>query len=311
MTQPAFDPHNFRDALSTFATGVTIVTTQDADGDWIGMTASSFNSVSMDPPLVLWSVTKTAFSAPAFKAAENFAVHVLGTDQVEISNRFARSGVDKFGSVDAQLDDNGVPCLQNFACRFDCRTWAVYEGGDHWIIVGQVLGFEKGTAEGLLFAGGSYATYSPIEPRTKPDGTSPAMAGEIEKTLLYHMSRAYHGFSAQFKDSVRKHGLSLPEWRVLASLEGAGVTRQLEELSERTFIAPPALKDLTFRMQKQGLCDFLGDKDTMTFVATDKGNSVVKDLLRIAKELEQQALKGLSKDDLLDQLKAVLKNLHG
>ncbi|MBL1422305.1 MAG: flavin reductase family protein, partial [Alphaproteobacteria bacterium] len=85
----------FREALSSFGTGITIITTCDENGNAIGMTASSFNSVSMDPPLILWSVVKTAFSAEIFKTAENFSVHILSTENTELSNKFATSGANK------------------------------------------------------------------------------------------------------------------------------------------------------------------------------------------------------------------------
>lgn len=147
----------FRAALSRFATGVTVVTARDQTGLPIGMTASSFNSVSMDPPLVLWSVTKSAFSAVAFKSADFFAIHVLAVNQTEISNKFATAGADKFVNTDFKTDSNNVPVIPSVACRFDCKSWSVYDGGDHWIIVGQVLGVEKSNLQALLFADGEYA----------------------------------------------------------------------------------------------------------------------------------------------------------
>jgi len=158
-----FDAREFRDALSAFATGVTIVTAKNADGESVGMTASSFNSVSMDPPLVLWSVTKKAMSAPAFKDAQYFAIHVLGADQIDISNRFATSGADKFGDTNHTIDNNCVPIIPDCASRFDCKQYAVHDGGDHWIILGQVLNFERAKKQSLVFAGGSYATAWPIQ----------------------------------------------------------------------------------------------------------------------------------------------------
>jgi 3-hydroxy-9,10-secoandrosta-1,3,5(10)-triene-9,17-dione monooxygenase reductase component len=157
-----FDAREFRDALSSFATGVTIVTAWSQDAKAVGMTCSSFNSVSMDPPLVLWSVTKTARSAPTFISAQHFAVHVLAFDQSDISNRFARSGEDKFGATDHHFDENNVPIIHDTASRFDCEQYAVHEGGDHWIVLGGVLGFEHTDKEGLVFSRGSYAKLAPI-----------------------------------------------------------------------------------------------------------------------------------------------------
>lgn len=157
-----FDAREFRDALSSFATGVTIVTARDQDQQAVGMTCSSFNSVSIDPPLVLWSVTKTARSAPTFISAQYFAVHVLAFDQTDISNRFARSGEDKFGATAHHLDVNNVPIIHDTASRFDCEQYAVHDGGDHWIVLGRVLGLAHADKEGLVFARGSYAKLAPI-----------------------------------------------------------------------------------------------------------------------------------------------------
>ncbi|MEZ8007053.1 MAG: flavin reductase family protein [Amylibacter sp.] len=157
------DAKKFREALSTFATGVTVVTTKDGDGESVGMTASSFNSVSMSPPLILWSVAKNAKSAPAFKDAPYFSVHVLSSNQIEISNRFATSGADKFKNTPHIINENNVPLISDCTSRFDCKKYAVHDGGDHWIVLGEVLTFEDSKREGLVFSGGSYATATLIK----------------------------------------------------------------------------------------------------------------------------------------------------
>lgn len=161
-----FDKNLFRAALSRFATGVTIVTARDQLGTRVGMTASSFNSVSMDPALILWSVTKSARSASVFKESEYFAVHVLTLDQAELSNNFATVGGDKFASLSHNCDLNGVPIIPDVASRFDCKLWAVHDGGDHWIIIGMVLGMEMNSAQTLLFADGKYATLASLPGQT-------------------------------------------------------------------------------------------------------------------------------------------------
>ena len=153
----SIDARELRNALSTFATGVTVVTCKDAEGTPVGATASSFNSVSMDPPLVLWSVTKSIHSANAFINAEEFVINVLGSDQTEISNGFARSGEDKFAGVDTEAGIGGVPMLKDCVTRFQCKTWATYDGGDHEIIVGEVVEMDSSDKEGLVFYRGGYA----------------------------------------------------------------------------------------------------------------------------------------------------------
>jgi len=153
----------FREALSAFATGVTVVTTKNSEGESVGMTASSFNSVSMSPPLILWSVSKNAKSAHAFKDAPYFSVNVLSSSQIEISNRFATSGANKFENTPHIINENNVPLISDCTSRFDCKKYAVHDGGDHWIVLGEVLTFEDSKREGLVFSSGSYATATLIK----------------------------------------------------------------------------------------------------------------------------------------------------
>lgn len=168
VIEQTFDVRDFRRALGQFPTGVTVITTLDSAGEPVGVTASSFNSVSLDPPLVLWSVDKAALSADIFRTAPHFAVNVLAEDQVALSNRFASRGEDKFKDVAWSAGPGGCPVLDGVAAHFACRTWAAYEGGDHWILVGEVEGYAYETAQApLVFARGGYAAST----------RHPAMAG--------------------------------------------------------------------------------------------------------------------------------------
>lgn len=152
-----FDPRQFRNALGSFATGVTIITAQDLNGGFVGTTASSFNTVSMDPPLILWSIDKGARALESYEKAQHFCVNVLSAGQIELSNRFARQQPDKFADADYQLSSTGVPILNGCAASFRCKTSAIYEGGDHLIILGEVLDFSASGRPGLIFHNGCYA----------------------------------------------------------------------------------------------------------------------------------------------------------
>lgn len=162
------DAAELRSALGRFATGVTIITTRSATGEAVGVTASSFNAVSLDPPLILWSLGRNAFSHPVFEAASHFAVHVLADDQRDLSNRFARASSAKFEGLTTRDGLGGVPLLGSCAALFECATEHRYDGGDHLILVGRVLRLGQGPAERppLLFHQGRYATLA--------DATSPA-----------------------------------------------------------------------------------------------------------------------------------------
>jgi 4-hydroxyphenylacetate 3-hydroxylase, reductase component len=146
----------FRNALGGFPTGVTIVTAQGADGALAGMTASSFNSVSMDPPLILWSITRTATYYPLFEAANHFSINVLSEDQQDLSNGFAREGEKPFDGIPYSSGLGGAPLFDDCVAQFQCETWAKYDGGDHLIIVGKVLDFEAWDRTPLVFSGGGY-----------------------------------------------------------------------------------------------------------------------------------------------------------
>ena len=148
----------FRRALGQFATGVTIVTTVDEEGAPTGLTVSSFNSVSLEPPLILWCLDRNALSMPTFERAPFFAVHVLSQAQMELSNRFAKSGIDKFAGVDYEPGLGGVPLFSGCAARFQCATAHQYAGGDHVIFVGEVKVFETAEQPPLIFHGGRYAS---------------------------------------------------------------------------------------------------------------------------------------------------------
>ncbi len=152
----AVDSLEFRKALSTFATGVAVLTTRDDAGERIGMTISSFNSVSLDPPLVLWSIAKNAYSHDAFVAARYYAVNVLAMHQKDMSARFAKPSADKFAGLECSAGIGKVPKLPEYAACFECESEFVYEGGDHTIIVGRVLNFESRESDPLIFYRGRF-----------------------------------------------------------------------------------------------------------------------------------------------------------
>src|SRR5688572_10973088 len=126
-----FDLDGFRHALGAFTTGVTIITTVDADGADVGMTANSFNSVSLTPPMVLWSLGRSSTNIVAFLRAKHFAVHVLASDQHALALRFSKRGIDRFEGLTLDRGPDGIPLLEGAAARFECRTVSQYEGGDH------------------------------------------------------------------------------------------------------------------------------------------------------------------------------------
>ncbi len=146
----------FRRCLGRFATGVTVITCSDSDGTHYGITANSFSSVSLEPPLVLWNIAKVSRSLQAFLTAEYFGINVLRADQEAISANFARSDTDLFDGMDIHNSGRGVPQLEDYLAWFECRTFETHDCGDHYIIIGEVLDYEARQGSPLLFYRGSY-----------------------------------------------------------------------------------------------------------------------------------------------------------
>ncbi|KQP15582.1 flavin reductase family protein [Pseudorhodoferax sp. Leaf265] len=160
---PSFSAAEFRQGLSMFATGVTIVTARRADGQLIGLTANSFNSVSLNPPLVLWSLAQAASSMAALSAGSHYAINILASDQKALAERFAKRGADRWSGVAWHEGVAGAPLLDGAAAVFECFNRSRYEEGDHVIFVGEVEHCaHRPGASPLLFHGGRFYTEHPL-----------------------------------------------------------------------------------------------------------------------------------------------------
>jgi flavin reductase (DIM6/NTAB) family NADH-FMN oxidoreductase RutF len=152
--QPLPQPADLRATLANFATGVAVITTTTPDGQPHGMTVNSFNAVSLDPPLVLWSLALSAGSLPVWRAAQGFAVNILSQDQGDLCRLFASRAEDRFARVDWHQGLDGLPVLDGAVATLQCRYWARYPGGDHEIMVGQVLACARNDRVPLVYCQG-------------------------------------------------------------------------------------------------------------------------------------------------------------
>lgn len=160
---PDFSPREFRASLGMFATGVTVVTARNAAGELLGLTANSFNSVSLDPPLVLWSLARSAGSMAAFSNGLHYAINVLAADQQALAEQFAARGADRWAGVAFTEGISGAPLLAGAAASFECFNRSQYAEGDHVIFVGEVERCSHRTgAPPLLFHGGRFYTEHPL-----------------------------------------------------------------------------------------------------------------------------------------------------
>lgn len=157
-----FSSREFRDALAAFATGITVICTREADGRSVGFTANSFNSVSLDPPLVLWSLALTGSHLAAFRATPVYAVNVLATDQVAIAQRFSQPHTDRFEGIAHRLSPGGAPLLDGCTAWFECAHYAQHHVGDHVLFIGRVLDCARQPGAGLAYHHGQYAATRPL-----------------------------------------------------------------------------------------------------------------------------------------------------
>ena len=153
---PSFDSSWFRAALGQFATGVTVVTARSDSGALVGLTVNSFSSLSLDPPLVLWSLVSSSSSAAAFREAPHFAINILSDQQVEVSQRFASKVPNKFGAVEVGEGVGGSPLITGCAAWFECSTESMQEAGDHILFIGRVQRFSRADRKPLIFCAGKY-----------------------------------------------------------------------------------------------------------------------------------------------------------
>ncbi len=150
------DPLTYRDVMGAFPTGVTVMTVGREGGTRLGVTASSFNTVSLDPPLILWSLALKAPSLAAFRAHDHFGISILGADQQDLALRFARPAADKFADVETETGETGVPLIRGALAQIECRVAARHPGGDHEIILGEVKTLRRRDGSPLVFQRGTF-----------------------------------------------------------------------------------------------------------------------------------------------------------
>lgn len=156
MEEHAINPADLRRTLGAFPTGVTVITTRSAAGEPVGMTASSFNALSLDPPLVLWSIGRGSRNHDSFAAATHWAVHVLAREQRELAECFSQRDNNRFAGLATEDGLHGLPLLRGCAARLECRATARHIAGDHLLLIGEILRLSHEATEPLVFHASSY-----------------------------------------------------------------------------------------------------------------------------------------------------------
>jgi 3-hydroxy-9,10-secoandrosta-1,3,5(10)-triene-9,17-dione monooxygenase reductase component len=303
----SIDTTQFRNALGSFVTGVTIVTTRTTDGTDVGLTANSFNSVSLDPPLVLWSLARTSASQDAFTQASRFAVHILASDQENLSTRFAKRGEDKFAGLTLERDEKGTPLLQDCSARFECRTAYQYDGGDHIIFVGEVLSFSQSAKRPLAFHAGRYALTSN---RTAPTTDHPTENdGSFSEDFLGHLlGTAHFQFYSRIRPQLEKHGLNQAEHYILGVL-GNGDGRSAAQIDAIIgYTGVHVTHAIVQTLLSRGFIHLVDTDGTPHMWLTPLGRQIMIELTATAKAVEAEAQKHFNEDEIRG-LKQLLKYL--
>ncbi|CRL97526.1 MULTISPECIES: p-hydroxyphenylacetate 3-hydroxylase reductase component [Pseudomonas] len=306
MSESTFDPRAFRRALGNFATGVTVVTAADASGRKVGVTANSFNSVSLDPPLVLWSIDKRSSSHGVFEEASHFAVNVLAADQIDLSNNFARPKDDRFAEIAYEPGEGGAPVFADCAARFHCEKYQQVDGGDHWIMIGKVVAFDDFGRSPLLYHQGAYSMVLPHTRMTRRDESQPPSShfqGRLNHNLYYLMTQAVRAYQSSYQPRQLSTGLRTSEARMLMVLENDARLSAGDLLRE---VAMPVreIDDAVANLKRKGLVD----DDEHGVRLTAAGIEQTEDLWAIAREQQDKVFAEFSQDQI-DTFKTVLKGL--
>jgi flavin reductase (DIM6/NTAB) family NADH-FMN oxidoreductase RutF len=305
---PKDDHRGFRRALGQFATGVAVMTARSGD-KLAGVTANSFTSVSLDPPLVLWSLELRAQSLPVFREASHFAVNVLAADQVPHSTRFARPSPDKFAAADWTPGRSGVPLLSGVAAHFECVREREHEGGDHVIFVGRVEHYARFDREILLFAHGRYgvAVDHPVVDVARRTLIETGDPHPLDDFLLPLLFRAYEHLSSDFEHHREAEGLTINQSRILACL-AAHSGSSIEALSRLSFVGRATTEDAVATLLAEGLAAM---RPPAVLDITAQGRSRLAGIVQRARQFEVDRLAGIPAADVAALRRALLALVKG
>ncbi|MCC0056656.1 MAG: flavin reductase [Rhodobiaceae bacterium] len=287
---PVADIRGFRECLGQYVTGVTVMTAEH-EGALVGMTVNSFASLSLDPPLILWSIRKNSTSLDTFRAAPNFVVNVLASDQIAVSQQFAVSGDVKFDGIVYERGIHGQPLLAGSAATLECSLEAEHDGGDHYLLVGRVNRFRRHDRQPLVFKQGRYA--ATIEHpsggnKLGDNGASP----NLPWAVLFR--QAYADLNEAIDAMRSSAGLTFNQGRLLSAiLEHPGLSA--EALVPLSLVEYAAAQDAISALCAKG---FIARSGTGLKI-TASGAETLNGLLRKVAAIEDSLLEGCSKEEVL------------
>lgn len=294
----ALDPRQFRRALGNFASGVTIVTACGLDGRKVGVTANSFNSVSLEPPLILWSLDKRSTAWEVFQAASHFTVNILASDQIALSNHFARPQEDKFDGIEHHSGLGGAPLFSGCSGNFQCANYQYVDAGDHWIIIGKVEKFEDQGRAPLVYHQGGYAMVLPHPRGQKPQSTDTCESSDLLNTrlgdnLFYLMIQAVNASHPRFVQQHLSLGLRNSESRLLMVLDSAP-NASLGELQQAVSMPAREVEEAMGTLQRKGYLQISDDQRNVTA----DGHSKLEDLWNTVRKAQEDIFSALTEGEL-------------
>lgn len=293
---PDIDSRAFRTCLGQFATGVTVMATQ-LEGRQTGVTVGSFSSLSLDPPLVIWSIARTSRSSGTFRQAAHFTINVLAEDQINVAQHFSGPSVNKFSDIEWFKAHNECPVLPGIVALFECEREAIYEGGDHWIIVGKVTRFIRYSGRPLLFVQSRYAVHQPHAQLQVPADAAPSTAREESKTmaaltsLLQDATRLRVG---GFDKHRRVEGVNYLQSRVLFALLVES-EQNVADLADQIFATPNDCTDAVDELAERGL---VARNSKGRVSLTDAGSEKCRAIQIRYDQYEAECLSGFSEEQI-------------
>jgi flavin reductase (DIM6/NTAB) family NADH-FMN oxidoreductase RutF/DNA-binding MarR family transcriptional regulator len=307
----SFDSRRLRDCFGRFATGVTIITTLDQAGKPVGLTVNSFSSVSLDPPLILWSLDKRSSHIDAFRNAEYHAINVLSAEQLDLSNLFASPKEDRFEGLDYTSGLCGVPLLANCVAWVECKKASAYEGGDHIIFLCEVERFDYSDRPALLFLGGRYGVVGRHPKASHRDAAVPVRRNERpnfnDDFIVPLLRRAFDQVASPFYDELQASGVPVAEGRILSHIEGNG-PETAKGLARHAMLDSAQLAMTLHRMEGDKLLKKVTVDGEERYDVTPDGIRKNAEITARAVRFETEILAGHDQAEI-DALKSMLRTL--
>ena len=303
-----WDSRSFRRALGNFATGVIVVTAQDGDGNKVGMTANSFTSVSLDPPLILWCIDKRANSYSVFHQVKHFAVNVLAADQIEISNNFARPKEDRFSGIHYKEGIGRSLLIDDVSAQFECELIEEIDSGDHIILLGKVLSFQDFGRSPLLYHQGAYSALMPHPSLRKKAEEAPLVLTEelqtkLSSNIYYLLLQALRSYQEEYYPKQLASGLRSSEARILLVI-AANLAKNKNQMVKAAAIPMREIDQALEILDRKGLIQIENEEATLT----DKGNEQALNLFDMAEEHQEEVLSHYQPEEV-ELFKRMLKDM--